>query len=383
VYSSIQLKDDGLHVIARVVPQQHSETFTTGLEDTVTQNGEGIGIAPLPTNRRFMGRPVSTQSSTNASQVHISTWSDSDVSRSVDAMSNNNNKGSSQGGILESLANAVTMKYAQYQADAGRKVGIPPGEAWRVALAAAAKAKTPYIFLGDRLASVTAKKLVRGMIQSSIPYIALGAAMSLSSWLAPSLLFKVTPSVPTSFIVTLGSVIAASWPLLSPIQEIKAFSEMTPTDIEKAVRVNQPLQQQVPDGRPFYLWGEDALIRWPGAETPVINERDKYMTYAIYAFLKNIPAGLTPSFVATGESMGATVYSYAMPTGSSTIVSPTGKGQGKFTLKNNPAPKQIVAIVGTAHVRGMIETWNMIHDTQSNQHPDISLEALSHDMDLL
>ena len=378
VYSSIQLQEDGLHVVSRIVPEQQSGIFTTGLEDTVTQNGEGIGIAPIAKSRRFMGRPASNQSSSNAPQVHISAWSDSDVPRSADMMSNNN-KSSSQRGILESLANAVTMKYAEYQANAGRKVGITPGEAWRVALAAAAKAKTPYVFLGDRLASVTGKKLVRGMIQSSIPYFALGAVMSLSSWLAPSLLFKVTPSVPTSFIVSLGSIIAATWPLLSPIQEIKAFSEMTPSDIEKAVRVNEPLQQQVPDGRPFYLWGEDALIRWPGAETPVINERDQYMSYSIYAFLKNIPAGLTPSFVATGESMGATVYSYAMPTGSSTIVSPTGKGQGQFTLQNNPTPKKIVAIVGTAHVRGMIATWNMIHDTQSNQHPANSpLESLSH-----
>ena len=79
------------------------------------------------------------------------------------------------------------MTYAKYQADAARKVGILPGEAWRVAFKAAAKAKTPYIFLGDRLASVTASKLVGNMIASSLPSFAAAAVAFLASWFAPSL----------------------------------------------------------------------------------------------------------------------------------------------------------------------------------------------------
>jgi hypothetical protein len=35
--------------------------------------------------------------------------------------------------------------------------------------------------------------------------------------------------------------------------------------------------------KPFYVWGEDALLQWPGAEQPLIHERDQFMGRALAA----------------------------------------------------------------------------------------------------
>lgn len=35
--------------------------------------------------------------------------------------------------------------------------------------------------------------------------------------------------------------------------------------------------------RPVEIWGEDALLQWPGARRPVIQERDAYMARTIWA----------------------------------------------------------------------------------------------------
>jgi len=314
------------------------------------------------TSAPFMGSKASAYANNDSSSkgpVVLVPWTREEKARrnAADAGSGSGKK--ANGGIFKPLATIVTMTYAKYQADAARKVGILPGEAWRVAFKAAAKAKTPYIFLGDRLASVTASKLVGNMIASSLPSFATAAVAFLASWFAPSLAFKLTPSLPATLIVGAAALAAAAWPIYGPIQEMKEFSELSAKGIENAVRIDEPLQV---DGekkqQPYYVWGEDALIRWPGAETPVIKERDEYMAFAIYAFLKDIAAGLTPSFVATSResSYGATLYSYAMPQGSPASVSPPGKGQGQFELQGK-TPKRVVAVVGSAHVRGMIRSF--------------------------
>ena len=35
--------------------------------------------------------------------------------------------------------------------------------------------------------------------------------------------------------------------------------------------------------RPVEIWGEDALLQWPGARRPLIAERDAYMARTIWA----------------------------------------------------------------------------------------------------
>lgn len=37
------------------------------------------------------------------------------------------------------------------------------------------------------------------------------------------------------------------------------------------------------------LWGEDALLDWPGALDPVIHERDAHMARTIYAAAQGTP----------------------------------------------------------------------------------------------
>jgi hypothetical protein len=45
---------------------------------------------------------------------------------------------------------------------------------------------------------------------------------------------------------------------------------------------------------PFFVWGEDALLKWPGAVTPLIEERDAYMARVVAAAAQgsnpNVPA---------------------------------------------------------------------------------------------
>lgn len=339
--------DTGMHVTARVL-QDQSHGIISGLENTVYR-GKGIGITSF--SRRFMGPNEDATTSPDgatAELVEVSPW---DIHMNDRPRDTKEGQPSTTQGFLESYANAVTMQYAKYQADAGRKVGIVPGHAWRVALAAAARSRVPYVFLGDRLSSVTSQRLLQGMVISSLPYLATSAAISLASWVAPPLLLHATPSLPASAVITAASFLAAVWPLYSPIQEIQKFSEMSASQIEDAVRVTEPLQSA--STAPFYLWGEDALIRWPGAEKPVIHDRDRYMAYAVYSILKNIPSGLTPTYAATSEEHHGTVYSYAMPKGSSPTICPPGKGQGQYSMSS---PQKVVAIVGTAHVRGMQAT---------------------------
>ena len=391
-YSFQEIPDSNgaMSVVARIVgvddPSRAPFELRTSFEETVSADGRGIGVQRR-TSAPFMGSKASAYANSGMSSigpVMLEAWSREEKSQRIAADRDTGQQGTSKASIFEPLATIVTMTYAKYQAAAGRKVGILPGEAWRAAFAAAAKAKTPYIFLGDRLASVTASRMVKAMVSSSLPSLAAATLAFLTSWFAPLVAFKVTPSLPASLVVGAAAFAAAVWPLYSPIQEIKSFSELSAKEIEKAVRVNEDLQVSGSGSSapPYYLWGEDALIRWPGAEIPVIKERDEYMAFAVYAFLKNIPTGLTPSFVATSrESYGATVYSYAMPKGSPAVVSPPGKGQGQFTMGEgvgeSPRPKRVVAIVGSAHVRGMICCWEEFESNQSYAGRDDILESKS------
>lgn len=49
--------------------------------------------------------------------------------------------------------------------------------------------------------------------------------------------------------------------------------------------------------KPFYVWGEDALLSWPGAESPIIAERDAFMARVLAATATNSNCN-APAFVA-------------------------------------------------------------------------------------
>lgn len=58
--------------------------------------------------------------------------------------------------------------------------------------------------------------------------------------------------------------------------------------------------------KPFYVWGEDALLSWPGAEPALIAERDAFMARVLAATATGHNSN-APAFVAE-EVSG--VYGY-------------------------------------------------------------------------
>lgn len=48
---------------------------------------------------------------------------------------------------------------------------------------------------------------------------------------------------------------------------------------------------------PYLVWGEEALLKWPGAWTPLITERDAFMARVLAAVASGKPAA-TPAFIA-------------------------------------------------------------------------------------
>eukprot|EP00890_Picochlorum_soloecismus_P004792 jgi/Picsp_1/5313/NSC_02674-R1_protein len=324
----------------------------------------GPGIEPVQMLRN-------SQAASNDSTPSIIPWAS-------DYRSNQNSKKNGKESIVDSLASVVTSQYAGYQGAAGRKVGIAPGQAWRVALQASAKHRVPYFFLGDRPASVTGRRLAAGMVSSSVVKAAAALGVACASFFADQSIIPLWPGPVASLAISTAACAAAFWPLVSPILEIKSFSELTASQIEDKVKVTAPLQEDL--SSPMYLWGEDALIKWPGAEGPIINDRDEYMAYATYSILANEPSGLTPAYLRKEISENAATYLYAMPAGGCNSVSPPGKGIGQFSLTSetesnkdtkemmNARPiNKVVAIVGTAHVRGMARHWKMLSQEGSNE----------------
>jgi hypothetical protein len=49
--------------------------------------------------------------------------------------------------------------------------------------------------------------------------------------------------------------------------------------------------------KPFYVWGEDALLSWPGAEPALIKERDAFMARVLAASATGTNSN-APAFVA-------------------------------------------------------------------------------------
>lgn len=103
------------------------------------------------------------------------------------------------------------------------------------------------------------------------------------------------------------------------------------------------------------LWGEDALLGWAGALGPVIEERDAYMARAIMAAATGRAEGLTPAFVRGAALGGTEVLRYLMPEGGAPGACPRGEGEGAYAAL--PGVRAVVAVVGTAHVRGMVREW--------------------------
>lgn len=294
--------------------------------------------------------------------VHITPWS-RDIFDSTKADNSINTK---QQSIIDSFGSFITQRYAKYQADAGGIVGVGTGTAWQVAMEAAARAGSRYVMLADRPARTTALRLSQGIWQSIFPYT-LGA---LTASIAGAIgVLEATHHPEAAALAALVPLGVSAWPIAAPLLEVSQFSKKNAEEIENIVRVREPVQME--DGSPgaaVKFWGEDALLTWPGAMKPIIHERDAYMARAIAAAVLQKPEGLTPAYVKTQRAGDEAVYRYAMPENADARVAPPGQGEGTFEFAGGV--KVAVAVVGTAHVHGMVQEWREI----SKGDADVSLK---------
>ena len=269
--------------------------------------------------------------------------------------------------FMGAAAQLLTSEYARRQSAAGAQAGVVEGAAWRAALEAADESGvTAAVVLSDVPARLTAVRLAQGVVTTAP--VALAAVVGLGAAAAWAVTKGLTPpgSEPALASAVALAAVAASWPFFGPLIEVGRLAKKTGPEVEAAVAPPIPLSQQ--GTTPLRLWGEDAIISWPGAEGPVIGDRDSYMAGALWAAASGQPAG--PAYVpdAVDDGCGGgprTVWRYAGPgepasaSSSSTSwparAAPARTGEGPYAPP--PGPRAVVAIVGSAHVPGMQAAW--------------------------
>ena len=160
-----------------------------------------------------------------------------------------------------------------------------------------------------------------------------------------------------------GSILAGlalMWPLIGPFLEIKRLAGMTAEEIEETVRQKTPLQQAIAsnkEGNPGKIFGEDALLDWPGADTFLLSERDEYMaraTAGVATASGPSPPSLCPAFILDRVD-DRLVWRLMQGKGAPDETSTRGYGDGEYLpLKDVSC---VVNIVGTAHLAGMVKAW--------------------------
>jgi len=338
--------DSGNAVLRVETLKDGAKASITGLEGSAA-GGSGWGIEPLSRTSK-PGRSTSTETAPPGAAARTSwrPWSDSTLtSQATGSLPAD--------GIKDAFATAVTRVYAALQADAGRTVGIPPGAVWQAAMDQAALEGVQQFLLGDRPTDVTRRRLAAGMFDGMAAKSALGAGLLVGAAVAAS-----SGALPSG--TEAGAVLAAAtvsgvalWPLLGPLVEIAQFSKLSASEIEDKVRVKKPIQEEK---AMLKLWGEDAIIDFPGAKLSIIEERDVFMARAIHAAASS-QDGVCPAYVLTDASDGGSgIYRYMMPKGGLPLACPEGAGDGLYQPLN---PVQaVVAVVGTAHMHGIVTSWD-------------------------
>ncbi len=268
----------------------------TGLEGSVQQGGRGMGITPFVRRAQPATPSTPIQATAGSSvglQIQLGTGAAAEVpSMSATASQHTSRQqqaaqrkgvgrgvewrpwqsdemqqaqqaqqapgdaanGGTAGGVGGFLARFLTRTYSKLQGNAGVKVGIMPGHAWRVALdAAAASGGVQLVLLGDRPARITAERLGAGVWSRSAPLLiggllgGLGVAACAVEGLA---------GMPTPALAALAVLLpmAACWPLAGPLVEVQRFSLLSAGEIEEAVTVRVAAQDV---DSPIKLWGED------------------------------------------------------------------------------------------------------------------------------
>jgi hypothetical protein len=319
--------------------------------------------------------------------------------------------------LVEATATWLTKEYGRHQSAAAAAAGVADGDGWRKALetAAASSSSTSstssssssssstsdlaavQVLLGDAPASRTSKQLAAGVLKA-FPFSLGTAVASVAAAVAvltgrvdlSSLPFVDAASTPpetqaAAAVVAASALasLAAFWPLVGPLIRIERFSKLSAERIEGEVAPGEPLSTTTRTR----FGGEDALMSWPGAHRAVVEERDAFMAASIFAAAKG--ESFVPAFVLDQDADGRGVWRYAMPLGevylnasnsSSSTSSSTSstsstklpsrvlpKRGGEGVYAPVPAPRAVVAVVGTAHAAGIRKAWSRLVEEEEKK----------------
>lgn len=281
--------------------------------------------------------------------------------------------------VADAFSAVMTIVAAALQRRAAEKTGVKPGEAWRAALLAASQVGAQQVVLGDRPTRVTERRMADAMMSASGGRLAGALVLSLGSLLAAATTSLVPESAELAGVVaSWGGAALLMAPILGPFLEMSQLAGLSGEEIEARVALKQPLQpDNLKPGEtppPVKVFGEDALLDWPGVMEPIIHDRDLYMAKVTAALATGL-SSQSPAFVL--DRVNATrrtpkgelevrrqlVWRYRVPQEEApALAAPKGMGDGTYAPL--PAPAAVVAVVGTAHVAGMIGKWqDVLADT--------------------
>ncbi|KAG2492108.1 hypothetical protein HYH03_009599 [Edaphochlamys debaryana] len=256
--------------------------------------------------------------------------------------------------LRDELAALMSTAYARVQSKAGRTLGVEPGQAWRTALEAATAVGSGAVLLCDRPTDVTDQRMAAGLgadagvrLISALAIIIGTAIFNASTSILPD------GGEAGALAAAFAAAAAVAAPVVGPFIEVSRFAGMTAEQIEDAVAIKEAIDQG-DMSKPLKLYGEDALLDWPGAFPALIEERDEFMARALAAVATGQP-GVVPAFV-LDQVDGRSVWRFGSPAGAPARAAPTGLGDGE--LGAAAGVRSVVGVIGSAHVRGMIRRWN-------------------------
>jgi pheromone shutdown protein TraB len=163
----------------------------------------------------------------------------------------------------------------------------------QAALDEGVKCGATQIVLADRPAFVSQRRLAQGVWGSLFPRFIVGLLTFNGAVFMGSFGLVDQGLASNAAVLSILGTLASFVPVALPFYEIWQFSKLSGEEIEQAVRVPEPIQENI-DAR-MKLYGEDALLDWPGASESIIEERDEYMTRALAASASGAPC-IVPDF---------------------------------------------------------------------------------------
>lgn len=376
-----------VEAVLRAVPEDKVPSVS-GLESTAP-NGDGEGIEPFRAQPRLVEiglsmrvpldkvaenlpprlppAPMNSSAAAPECRTPWRRWTEADED-AADEEAKSGKRPDPTGGPGGIFASWLTSQYAKFQDAAGLTAGVETGEAWRAAFRAASDSGASLLLLGDRPSLHTARRMGNAIARRVAPLFGGACAISLAADIAAA-----KAAVPDGLggyavLAGLATVAASLLPILGPILEVRALSKLPADRIEEAVQVPEPLQNADGGGGAVKLWGEDALLDWPGAMGPVIDERDEFMAKTLAAAATG-KAALAPALAADTGADGAPLWRYVMGADGPAGISPLAEGDGQY--QPLPGVGAVVAVVGTAHVRGIVRAWdNAQQDATLEQYVD-------------